>query len=136
MKRFAISLVVLAVLSAAAPAADKKGGSSGGAHGNSNGISNHNNGNSNNHNVSNQHNSDKFKTEALHAKVVNKDYHLQFGTKYSFGYCFKGFNHCHWTYRCWYDYYGCYCYWCPCTCVWYWWCAQDGCYYPISYRPY
>src|SRR5262249_241266 len=49
------------------------------------------------------------------------------------GLCFKGKNHCHWTYYCWYPSYSCYCYWCPYSCCYYYWCEPQQCYYPISY---
>lgn len=71
-----------------------------------------------------------------HSPVTFKNYHLSNGTKANFGFFYKGQNHNHWSYRCWYDRCGCYCYYCPCTCCYYYWCGPDSCYYPISYCPY
>lgn len=60
-------------------------------------------------------------------------YHLQHGTKFSHGYYFSGRNHNFWTTQSWSGRYGCYCYWYPGTSSWYYWCAPQSCYYPISY---
>ncbi len=72
----------------------------------------------------------------LSPKIQLNNYQLKFGMKKSFGYCYQGFDHCHWTYCCWWGDYNCYCYWCPCTTVYYYWCVPDQCWYPISYCPY
>ncbi len=68
--------------------------------------------------------------------VVVNNYHLTHGIKCSYGYCYKGFNHCHWSYRCWNARCGCCCYFDPCTNCLYYWCVPDNCYYPITYCPY
>src|SRR5262249_27237837 len=39
----------------------------------------------------------------------------------------------YWNSRYWSSRYGCYCYWCPYVNSWYYWCAPQSCYYPISY---
>lgn len=72
----------------------------------------------------------------LSPKVNVANYQLQFGLKKSFGYCYQGFDHCHWTYCCWWGPSSCYCYWCPCTLVYYYWCVPDQCWYPITFCPY
>ena len=66
----------------------------------------------------------------------NKDYHLQFGTKFQGGYFYKGKNHDHWGQIRFDRRYGCDCYWDPCVLAWYYWCERDICYYPVSYCPY
>lgn len=64
-------------------------------------------------------------------------YHLTYGTAIGNGlYCYKGFNHNHWTWSGYNSFYGCKVYWCPATLVYYYWCPIDGCYYPVSYTPY
>lgn len=68
-------------------------------------------------------------------QFVNKNYCQNFGVKKSFGYCYVGQNHCHWQSQCYSPQYGCQIYYCPSACGWYWWCAADGCYYPVSYCP-
>ena len=68
--------------------------------------------------------------------TVCRDYHLTHGTKYSWGYCYPGRNHCQWSYRCWNDTYNCTTYWCPSTRCHYYWCERDCCYYPVHHRPY
>ncbi|MBL8799902.1 MAG: hypothetical protein JNM56_38830 [Planctomycetia bacterium] len=72
----------------------------------------------------------------LSPKIQLNNYQQKFGVKKSFGYCYQGFDHCHWTYCCWWGPSNCYCYWCPCTTVYYYWCVPDQCWYPISYCPY
>lgn len=68
--------------------------------------------------------------------VLNKtyytggDYHLKFGTKTAFGYCYPGKHHCHWHHCIWDPCFGCYYYYCPSTCCYYYWCEADYCYYP------
>jgi hypothetical protein len=72
----------------------------------------------------------------ISSKTSLQDYHLTFGTKFSQGICYKGKDHCHWSYSCWLPSCGCTCYYCPCTLVYYYWCAPDECWYPITYCPY
>lgn len=72
----------------------------------------------------------------LSPKIQLNNYQLKYGMKKSFGYCYQGFDHCHWTYCCWWGPSNCYCYWCPCTCVYYYWCVPDQCWYPITFCPY
>jgi hypothetical protein len=55
------------------------------------------------------------------------------GHRFSHGYFYRGANHRHWTSRCWSRRYGCACYRCPSAHSWYYWCAPQGCYYPVSY---
>ncbi len=64
-----------------------------------------------------------------------KDYHLNHGVSFKYGYYYKGKDHHHWYYNCWSDRYGCYIYWCPSSCCWYYWCKPYDCYYPVSYCP-
>jgi hypothetical protein len=63
-------------------------------------------------------------------------YHQNYGTKCSYGYCYKGKNHCHWSSSCYSPEYGCTTYRCPSTGCDYYWCGRDDCYYPTHYRPY
>lgn len=68
--------------------------------------------------------------------IVNKtyytggDYHLKFGTKTAFGYCYPGKWHTHWHHCIWDPCFGCYYFYCPSTCCYYYWCETDYCYYP------
>lgn len=66
----------------------------------------------------------KFEYRDLHAK------------KCSFGYCYPGKNHSHWTSCCWSNVYGCKIFYDPCCCCEYYFCVPDCCYYPITYCPY
>jgi hypothetical protein len=68
-------------------------------------------------------------------QFVNKNYCQNYGVKKSFGYCYVGQQHCHWQSQCYSPQYGCQVYYCPSACGWYWWCAADCCYYPVSYCP-
>jgi hypothetical protein len=115
MNRFLMSLAVVAALSVTVNAGEKSGNKSGG---------------------SNKNGSHNSHVEVLHSHVNTSNYHMTHGTKYSFGYVYKGQDHNHWQYRCWSDSCSCYCYYCPCTLVWYYWCAPDCCYYPVSHCPY
>jgi hypothetical protein len=72
-----------------------------------------------------------------HYGSVSHNYQLTYGVKLkSGGYCYKGKDHCHWSYSCWDKRYGCTCYWCPSACCYYYWCPPDDCYYPVDYCPY
>jgi hypothetical protein len=72
----------------------------------------------------------------LTKKTFDPQYNLKFGTKFDKGFYYKGKNHNHWSYRCWYPEFGCYCYWDPCVCTYYYFCEPDCCFYPIAYCPY
>jgi hypothetical protein len=74
--------------------------------------------------------------DKLGNKKFDPDYKNKFGFKFDHGYYYKGKDHHHWSYCCWYPSYGCYCYWCPSTSCYYYWCQPDSCFYPISYCPY
>ncbi|MGE3806448.1 MAG: hypothetical protein AB7K24_17405 [Gemmataceae bacterium] len=67
---------------------------------------------------------------------IQKNYHTQFGVKKPFGYCYQGYQHQHWSYKCWAPTYGCYVYWDPCLRSYYYWCVPDNCWYPVTYCPY
>jgi hypothetical protein len=69
-------------------------------------------------------------------KKFDADYFKKFGTKFDHGFFYKGKHHNHWSYRCWYPEFGCYCYWDPCLCEYFYFCEPDCCFYPISYCPY
>jgi hypothetical protein len=66
----------------------------------------------------------------------NPHYHKYCGVYKPFGWCYQGFNHCHWycqkwssVHNCWFYYdYGC--------ALWYYWCEPDACFYPCTYLPY
>lgn len=129
MKKFTISIAILAIFGLAIQAADKKGAGS----------------NGNNKNVSpvNFQPSKTVSTtktgqgtvQKLAPKYTAKDYNLKFGKKCDFGWCFKGKCHDHWSCCCWFGQYGCNCYWCPCTLCWYYFCVPDDCWYPVTYCP-
>lgn len=64
------------------------------------------------------------------------NYHLTYGTRFAYGYCYYGRQHNHWS-ICRYDArYGCNCYYDPYACNWYYWCEPAACYYPVTYCPY
>ena len=71
-----------------------------------------------------------------------KNYHFHYGTVFPKGhvlagrYFYSGWNHRHWSRWAYYQSYGVNLYYCPYTLVWYYWCAPDFCYYPVSYVPY
>jgi hypothetical protein len=69
-------------------------------------------------------------------KTPAQNYHLTHGTKFSGGYLYKGRHHNNWSYRHWDRDYRCWLCWDPCVCCYYYWCAPDACYYPLSYCPY
>jgi hypothetical protein len=58
------------------------------------------------------------------------DYHLKFGVKSAFGWCYHGIHHCHWHHCIWDPCFGCHYYYDPCLCCYYYWCPDDVCYYP------
>jgi hypothetical protein len=64
------------------------------------------------------------------------NYHQTYGTKFAYGYFYRGRNHAHWSYQRWDSRYGCNCYYDPCCTCWYYWCEPVSCYYPVSYCPY
>jgi hypothetical protein len=64
------------------------------------------------------------------------NYHQTYGTKFAYGYLYRGRNHAHWSYQRWDARYGCTCYYDPCCTCWYYWCEPASCYYPVSYCPY
>lgn len=59
-----------------------------------------------------------------------------FGVKTSYGYVFHGHNHTHWSKSHFSPVYGVTIHWCPVTMTYYYWCAWDNCFYPVSYVPY
>ncbi len=76
------------------------------------------------------------KLQQLNPTFVNNNYHTQFGVKKTFGFCYQGLQHNHWSYKCWVPTYGCHVYWDPCLTCYYYWCVPDNCWYPTSYCPY
>jgi hypothetical protein len=64
------------------------------------------------------------------------NYHQTYGTRFAYGYFYRGRNHAHWSYQRWDARYGCNCYYDPCCTCWYYWCEPASCYYPVSYCPY
>lgn len=63
----------------------------------------------------------------------SRNYLSSHGHKFSHGYFYKSRDHFHWSYQCYWNRYGCYCYWCPYADCWYYYCQPRGCYYPVSY---
>jgi hypothetical protein len=74
--------------------------------------------------------------QVLNPKLLDKHYHLHHAKKFTFGFCYQGNVHQHWSHRCFFDHYGCHCNWCPASLCWYYWCAWDNCWYPVSHCPY
>lgn len=67
----------------------------------------------------------------LNKNVYNgMDYHLKFGAKCAWGYCYHGHHHCHWHHCVWDPCCGCYYYYDPCCSCYYYWCETEVCYYP------
>jgi hypothetical protein len=102
MRRFLMSIAVMAALTTAVMAGPKNGG----------GQSSKGNGSSSSHVqptnlMSTSYTQSWSKMHYLSPTYTGKDYHLKYGTKYDFGYCFKGYDHYHWSYRCFFDRYGC-----------------------------
>jgi hypothetical protein len=64
------------------------------------------------------------------------NYNLRYGTRFNYGYYYRGRNHYHWSRWYWNSSYGCNVYYDPCCYSWYYWCAPASCYYPVSYCPY
>ncbi|MBL8799483.1 MAG: hypothetical protein JNM56_36715 [Planctomycetia bacterium] len=132
VKKFMLSVAVLASLTAAANAADKKG--------------NHHQGNHHQHHKPAQVHQNHQPNFVHLGNFNNKqqlvqtgkfhNYHLNFGVKQQFGYSYKGFNHAHWSHSNWNAKFGCNTYWCPSVASYYYWCAPDHCWYPVSYCPY
>ena len=58
------------------------------------------------------------------------DYHLKFGVKCAWGWCYPGIHHHHWHHCIWDPCCECYYYYDPCVCSYYYWCVTDNCYYP------
>jgi hypothetical protein len=56
--------------------------------------------------------------------------------RHSYGYCYHGYGHNHWSSSCWNDRYRCRTYHCERTRCDYYWCRRDCCYYPVSHCPY
>ena len=63
-------------------------------------------------------------------------YYQKCGIKASYGYCYKGFDHCHWYCQKWHPKHNCWFYFDQGCNNWYYWCEQDVCYYPCTYLPY
>ena len=62
-----------------------------------------------------------------------KDYNLKYGTKFGYGFLYKGRYHKHWSCRYWCGTYGCWYYYDPCCRCYYYWYGADSCWYPVSY---
>ena len=63
-------------------------------------------------------------------------YYLSHGCRESYGYCYKGYDHCHWQCRSWSNANSCWLFYDQGCCSWYYWCQPTSCYYPCSYKPY
>jgi hypothetical protein len=114
MRRFILSVaaVSLSLVLAATAEAGSKGGSTGSKGSN-------------------------YSSNGSHNSSSSSNYHMDHGSKMKNGsYCYKGKDHCHWSYHCWDKRYGCTCYYDSGLCCSYYWCEPDDCYYPVSYCPY
>ena len=70
------------------------------------------------------------------SQVRFQNYHIQYGRKFDYGYCYYGRTHQHWVSTIFSTDCGCNTYYCPYTEAWYYWCEPDSCYYPVTYCPY
>jgi hypothetical protein len=64
-----------------------------------------------------------------------RDWHLTHGVKFSGGYLYGGKRQPHWAFRYWNPRLRCWSYWDPGTLRFYYWCAPDACYYPMTTCP-
>lgn len=87
---------------------------------------------------------DKKTTLAPMWKGVDKThhYHHKHGHKFPHWhqmrghFFYAGHHHHHWTYWTFSPHYGVHFYWDPWVQSYFYWCAPDNCYYPVSYVPY
>lgn len=75
-------------------------------------------------------------TIRINTQYYRPDYYQQFAVSRSFGYCYEGFYHNHWHSSRWNADHGCWMHFDRGVNSWYYWCAPDRCYYPVSYKPY
>jgi hypothetical protein len=66
----------------------------------------------------------------------DSQYCYKYGVKKSFGYCYQGYDHCHWYCNKWSSVHNCWFFFDPSCSLWYYWCEPDHCYYPCNYLPY
>lgn len=64
-----------------------------------------------------------------------KNYHTRFGKEFRGGRYYDGWDHHHWQSHYYDERYGCYLYEDPGLKTWYYWCAPQFRYYPVSYVP-
>src|SRR4051794_35601747 len=57
----------------------------------------------------------------------------RYGHTFRYGYYYRGRHHPRWTRTYYWPRYRTTCYWDPGTSCWYYWCATEDCYYPITY---
>jgi hypothetical protein len=62
-------------------------------------------------------------------------YYHRHGVAFRGGYCYRGYNHHHWAYRVWDGPHCRWQYYDPYLHCFYYWCAADNCYYPVTYCP-
>jgi len=126
---FGTTIVVALSAVALAQAGGGKGGSSQSSH-SSHGVQS-------SHYTPSKQTGSYFSKPNLNVKTSSfKNYHLTHGKKFSKGYYYPGKYHNHWSFCCFNQKCGCYCYWCPWTTCWYYYCVPDCCYYPVCYVPY
>jgi hypothetical protein len=75
-------------------------------------------------------------TIRINTQFCRPDYYKQFAVSRSYGYCYEGFYHNHWHSSRWNADHGCWMHYDRGVNSWYYWCAPDRCYYPVSYKPY
>jgi hypothetical protein len=63
------------------------------------------------------------------------NYHLTNAVKFDHGFFYRGRDHNHWTSQRFDSRYGCTCYFDGGLSTWFYFCAVDVCYYPVSYVP-
>jgi hypothetical protein len=68
-------------------------------------------------------------------RFAGNNYHQQFGHKFKHGYWYDGHKHNHWSRTYWDNRYGAYLYYDPFALAWYYWCAPQNAFYPVSYVP-
>jgi hypothetical protein len=66
---------------------------------------------------------------------AERPYYVQYGHRFSGGYCYVGRDHHHWTRRVYDATCRRYQYWDPYLRCYYYWYPADNCYYPVTYVP-
>jgi hypothetical protein len=76
------------------------------------------------------------KTVVVSKTLGDRDYWRTRALRSSFGCYYQGFDHRHWYCRSWSPKHSCWFFFDNGCNAWYYWCQQDGCYYPSTHVPY